>query len=216
MENEPDTVVSASAKRESAENHVAPSKHTAPATLSAWASVVSALVALLALLGTVGIAGLNIKAAQDSELRNSRVKAYSDYIGDLATFNQLMWANIYWSGTDRPDTDDKRVAKAAYWETILPLQSRLEADYSVATMLALGSETEETLITIHLEQQAMVKRFACMAEAQTTECEDQTRGGATIPPASNAVIVDAVGEWSDSYGAATAALIKIAAATQVQ
>jgi len=125
------------------------------ATISAIAGLLAGLVPALIAAG----------AAHSEAGDERRTIAYSDYLSDQTKFNEFVWGQLPWAGSDAPGpvpTD-----QTDFWATASNLQATLESDYLTASMSTRDDLLLADLDHMHSSQQTMWLKFKCMSGASS-------------------------------------------------
>lgn len=155
-------------------------------TVATAASVISSIAAVIAVFVSLYVGTQANDAAVDRDVRADRAEAYAAFIDSHVRFNEFMWANLYWAGTDSEEP-----TPAAYWEDAAVLQAELESRFTVARILSDGGDIEDSLTALRVGQFEVYEDFKCMSSLPCTK-------DPAVLPTTNGEINLRLDAWLDS------------------
>ena len=145
--------------------------------MSAWGAWFAALAAFLAVAAGLYGTWRSARDTRSESLRSEQLAAYGDYIGSLSKFNEFIWANLWWAGSDKTAPSD---LAQRFWAPAQSLEAELEANFGKAKMLSSRNPAvDESLTGLDTKENVVLRDFKCMSGQQTVSCpvEEKTNSG---------------------------------------
>lgn len=160
-------------------------------------------VSLVAVLATLHTTTQMIDSTHTESEQARRATAYAEYVGSLEKYNEFIFGNLYWAGSNvSKGAREKGQEETNFWQTAQALQVELSSNYARASMFSHMENKESTdgllqlIETLNKDQQDSFLKFKCMSKSQDN-CMTEDAG--KIEPGTHAEIREMLTTWSGEF-----------------
>lgn len=153
--------------------------------------VAKLIIAAAAVFATLSVANHTLAADRKLTMDGERLRAYSAYIETHVEFNEFIWANLYWAGTDTGYSDAD--LHSDFWADAARMQSALESRYIVARMISDDPDVRASLKALREGEYVTFVRFKCMS-GLPGECYEL---GPEVTPSTNEEVRSMLRLWTE-------------------